>query len=196
MEPNIDLKNIWKQHSSEQPDKTELLSKLKRYKKANLRKIALTNIALLLTCGFIIFVWIYFQPQYISTKIGIILCVLGMLLYLWFYNRLTRCLKTIDSTDSTHDYVQNLQALVVKQKFMQTTMLSVYFAMLSIGLCLYFFEYTTRMTLFWGCFTYSVTLGWLAFNWFYFRPRVIKKERGKLDALIQTFKSINTQWQE
>ena len=196
MEPNIDLKNIWKQHSSEQPDKTELLSKLKRYKKANLRKIALTNIALLLTCGFIIFVWIYFQPQYISTKIGIILCVLGMLLYLWFYNRLTRCLKTIDSTDSTHDYVQNLQALVVKQKFMQTTMLSLYFAMLSIGLCLYFFEYTTMMTLFWGCFTYIVTLGWLAFNWFYFRPRVIKKERGKLDALIQTFKSINTQWQE
>lgn len=196
MEPNIDLKNIWKQHSSEQPDKTELLAKLKRYKKANLRKIALTNIALLLTCGFIIFVWIYFQPQYISTKIGIILCVLGMLLYLWFYNRLTRCLKTIDSTDSTHDYVQNLQALVVEQKFMQTTMLSVYFAMLSIGLCLYFFEYTTMMTLFWGCFTYSVTLGWLAFNWFYFRPRVIKKEQGKLDALIQTFKSINTQWQE
>lgn len=196
MEPNIDLKNIWKQHSSEQPDKTELLAKLKRYKKAHLRKIALTNIVLLLTCGFIIFVWIYFQPQYISTKIGIILCVLGMLLYLWFYNRLTRCLKTIDSTDSTHDYVQNLQALVVEQKFMQTTMLSVYFAMLSIGLCLYFFEYTTMMTLFWGCFTYIVTLGWLAFNWFYFRPRVIKKEQGKLDALIQTFKSINTQWQE
>src|SRR5690606_29615989 len=117
METNIDLKNIWQRQKSEQPDMTELLDKLRRYKKVNLRKLAITNIFLLLTCGFIIFIWIYFQPQYLSTKIGIIICVLGMLIYLWFFNRFSGNLKTIDSTDSNHDYVQNLKALVVKQRF-------------------------------------------------------------------------------
>lgn len=196
METNIDLKNIWQQQKSHQPDMKELLDELSRYKKSNLCKLVMSNIILGLTSGFIIFVWIYFQPQYITTKIGIVITILAMGIYLLFYNRLSKSLKTINSTDSNHDYVQNLKALVIKQKFMQTTMLSLYFGMLSVGICLYLFEYTSRMTLFWGCFTYFVTLGWLAFNWFYFRPRVIKKQQLKLDELIAAFKHINRQWQE
>lgn len=196
METNIDLKNIWQQQNSEQPDFKELLEKLSRYKKSNLRKLAFTNIILLLTCAFILFIWFYFQPQLVTTKIGIVICVLGMLIYLLFYNKFSRNLKTIDSTDSNHEYIQNLNALVVKQRFMQTTMFSLYFAMLSIGLSLYFIEYTLMMSLFWACFTYLMTFTWLAINWLYFRPRVIKKQSAKLDELISAFKHLNAQWPE
>jgi len=196
MATNIDLKNIWQQQKSEQPDMTEMLEELKRYKKANLRKIAKSNIMLGLTSAFIILIWVYFQPQYISTKIGIVIIILAMVIYLLFYNRISRSLRAVDNTESNRDYVRNLKALAVKQKFMQTTMLSIYFIMLSVGICLYMFEYAIRMTLLWGVFTYLITLSWIAFNWFYFRPRVIKKQQLKIDELITTFKHINSQWPE
>lgn len=196
METNIDLKSLWRQQKFEQPDMEDIRIELRKYKNANLRKLAISNIMLGLTSAFIIFVWIYFEPQYVTTKIGIVITILAMMIYLLFYNRLSKSFRTLDNTDSNHDYIQNLKSIVIKQKFMQTTMLSVYFAMLSVGICLYLFEYTSRMTLLWGFVTYFITLGWIVFNWFYFRPRVIEKQQLKLDRLIKKLKNINAQWDE
>lgn len=196
MDNNIDLKNIWQRQKSQQPDIKEIKNKLNLYKRANLKRQACINIALLLTCAFIVFVWVYFNPKMITTKLGIVICVLGMLIYLFFYNRFSRSIKKIDSTDTNHNYIQKLNDLVVKQKFMQTTMLSLYFAMLAIGLCLYFIEYTAMMTVFWGWISYLMLLGWMAFNWFYFRPKVIKKQQLKLDQLIFAFEGLNDQLSE
>ena len=44
--------------------------------------------------------------------------------------------------------------------------------------------------------TYTVTLAWIAFNWFYLRPKTIKKQQGKLDELINKFEEINNQLKE
>jgi hypothetical protein len=52
------------------------------------------------------------------------------------------------------------------------------------------------MTLGSGMLAYVVTFAWIAFNWFYLRPKTIKKQQGKLNELINKFEEINNQLKE
>lgn len=193
---NIDFATIWQQQKVSQPNSEELLGKLKKFKKSSVRKLIISNILLTATSGFILFVWYYYQPQFISTKIGIIITILAMVIYLFTYNKQFTTFNKIDATQNISDYLQNLSSLKTKQKFMQSTMMSLYFGMLSLGISLYMYEYASRMTIFWAIFTYAITLAWIGFNWFYIRPVKVKKEQAKLDELISKFEAINNQLKE
>lgn len=193
MENNIDFKDLWKKQSITQPDINELMDKLKHFKKTSLRRLILTNVMLIATCVLILLIWFYYQPQWVSTKIGIVLNVAIMAIYLFVYNKLFDAYKAIDNTDSNAAYLQKLIAIKTKQKFLQSKMLSIYFLVLGFGLCLYMYEYTAMMALFWGIFAYTITFFWGAFVWFYLRPRQIVKENLKIDNLIDKFQRINDQ---
>ncbi|MDR6463383.1 hypothetical protein [Chryseobacterium sediminis] len=196
MDSNIDFKNIWKQQTSNKPNLEELIGKLKKFRNQNLRKLILANIGLITTSLLIIYIWYRFQPQMITTKIGIVLVILAMVMFLFAYNKMFMVFYKIDQTQSNNEYLQSLYVVKSKQKFMQTTILNLYFIMLFLGICLYMYEYTSRMTVGAAILTYTVTLAWIAFNWFYLRPKTIKKQQGKLDELINKFEEINNQLKE
>lgn len=193
MENNIDFKDLWKKQSISQPSINELLAKLKHFKKTSLRRLILTNAMLIATCVLILLIWYYYQPQFLSTKIGIVLNVAIMAIYLLVYNRLFDAYKELDNTDSNAAYLQKLIAIKTKQKFLQSKMLSIYFVVLGLGTCLYMYEYSSMMSFLWGFFVYAVLLFWMGFVWFYLRPRQIVKENSKIDTLIDTFQRINNQ---
>ena len=193
MENNIDFKDLWKKQSISQPSINELLAKLKHFKKTSLRRLILTNAMLIATCVLIVLIWYYYQPQFLSTKIGIVLNVAIMAIYLLVYNRLFDAYKELDNTDSNAEYLQKLIAIKTKQKFLQSKMLSIYFVVLGLGTCLYMYEYASMMSFLWGFFVYAVLLFWMGFVWFYLRPRQIVKENSKIDTLIDTFQRINNQ---
>ncbi|WP_228413744.1 alpha/beta fold hydrolase [Chryseobacterium sp. CH21] len=193
---NIDFKNIWKQQTSNKPNMDELLGKLKKFRNQNLRRLIFANIGLIATSLVILFIWYRYQPQMITTKIGIVLVILGMAIFLLAYNKMFMVFYKIDQTQSNNEYLQSLYVVKRKQKLMQTTILNLYFIMLFLGICFYMYEYTSRMTLGSGILTYAVTSAWIAFNWFYLRPKTIKKQERKLDELINKFEEINNQLKE
>lgn len=193
MDNNIDFKDLWKQQVVNSPNIEELLAKLKHFKKTSLRRLILTNAMLIVTCVLILLIWYYYQPQFLSTKIGIVLNVAIMAIYLLVYNRLFDAYKELDNTDSNAEYLQKLIAIKTKQKFLQSKMLSIYFVVLGLGTCLYMYEYASMMSFLWGFFVYTVLLFWMGFVWFYLRTRQIVKENSKIDSLIDTFKRINNQ---
>ncbi|OUL60670.1 hypothetical protein [Flavobacterium sp. AJR] len=193
MDNNIDFKDLWKKQTVSQPNIEDLLARLKQFKKAGVRTLWITNILLFTTCAFIIFVWYTYQPKFISTKIGIVLTILAMVIYLFFYNRLVSTYKNIVTAQTNQEYLQKLILIKKKQQFMQSTMLSLYFLLLGVGICFYLYEYTSRMATLWGFFTYGVTLLWMGFNWFYIRPKQIKKQQSKLNDLIAKFEEVNNQ---
>nr|WP_199002495.1 hypothetical protein [Flavobacterium sp. ASV13] len=191
---NIDFKDLWKKQTINQPNIEDLLNRLKQFKKASLRSLWSTNIMLFTTTAFIIFVWIQYQPEFISTKVGIVLAILAMVMYVGVYNRLLQTYKNIDSTQTNQEYLQKLILIRKKQQFMQSVVLSLYFALLGVGICLYMYEYAIRMTALWATVTYGITLLWMAFNWFYIRPKQIKKQQTKINSLIEKFEEINNQF--
>ncbi|MDM1409031.1 hypothetical protein [Myroides sp. DF42-4-2] len=189
----IDFTAIWQQQKAAQPNIVELQHKLNRFKKNNFKKLIISNILLITTIVFTIFIWYKYQPQYLTTKLGIVLVILAMAVFLWVYNKQFSSFNKIDDTQTINDYLISLTELKTKQKFIQTTMLSLYFIILSLGIGLYLYEYTLMMPLFWAIFAYGVTLIWIGFNWFYVRPKTIKKQQVKLDELIHTFEAVKKQ---
>lgn len=190
---NIDFKDLWKKQTVSQPNIEDLMARLKQFKKAAVRGLWVANFLLAITSVFIIFIWYYFQPQFISTKIGIVLAILSMAFYLTFYNRLMNNYKNIDANQTNHEYLQKLIEIKKKQQFMQSTVLNWYFIVLLAGICLYMYEYASRMTVFYALITYGVTLLWIGFNWFYLRPKQIKKQQDKINSLIEKFEEVNNQ---
>lgn len=193
MSDNINFKDIWAKQTSVAPNSEILISEIKKMKQSNLRKLVLTNLLLIATSIFIILIWIYFQPQLITTKIGIMLIILAMVIFLFAYNKSYSLFKSHMNSQSNSDYLKDLLAIKAKQRFMETTMMNLYFILLSLGIALYMYEYTQRMSTFWGIFTYGITSIWILFNWFYLRPKQIKKQRAKLDAIIAKFEMLNNQ---
>lgn len=193
MATNIDFKNLWKQKTAEKPSMEELLGKLKSFRKENIRKLVMTNILLIITCIFIGLIWYYYQPQMLTTKIGIVVVILAMIIFLAAYNQLFMNFYRLDNNLTNSEYLQSLYLLKNKQKFMQTTMLNLYFILLFVGICLYMYEYTSRMKFIYAVTAYVVTFAWIAINWFYLRPKTIKKQQAKINGLIDKFEEINNQ---
>ncbi|MRX68972.1 hypothetical protein SAMN06265349_104350 [Flavobacterium resistens] len=190
---NINFNDLWKKQTVSQPDMQDLLSRLSKFKKASLRSLWMTNIMLFATSAFIIFIWIYYQPQFISTKIGIVLTILAMVIYLFVSNKLFSNYKDIDATQTNQEYLQKLVFIQKKQQFLQTNMMSLYFLLLTAGICLYMYEYASRMSVLGASLTYGITLLWILFNWFYIRPKQIKKQQSKINSLIEKFEEVNNQ---
>ncbi|MBS7256453.1 hypothetical protein [Flavobacterium branchiicola] len=190
---NIDFKDLWKKQSVSQPNIEDLLVRLKQFKKAGVRSLWMTNILLFATSTFIIFIWYYYQPQFITTKIGIVLVILAMVMYVTAYNRLLGTYKDVDATQTNHDYLQKLISIRKKQQFVQSSVLNLYFILLGTGIALYMYEYAIRMSVLGASLAYGITLLWMLFNWFYIRPKQIKKQQAKINSLIEKFEEVNNQ---
>ncbi len=190
---NIDFKDLWRKQTVTQPNMEDLITRLKQFKKTALRSLWITNVLLFATCIFIILIWYFYQPEFISTKIGIVLMVSAMVIYLVVYNRLLRTYNNIDATQTNQEYLQKLILIKRKQQFLQSKILSLYFVLLGVGISLYMYEYTSRMTLFFGVLTYVLLFLWIGIAWFYLRPKEIRKHEGKLNNLIAKFEEVNNQ---
>lgn len=193
MENNIDLKKIWNQQNVETPKMETLYAKANKLKRKNFLKLILINITFLLTIIFIGFIWYYYQPKLVTTKIGIILTILAMIIFILPFNRQFSLLTKNKTGLNSKEYLQQLIKLKEKQMFQQTTMLNIYFITLSLGIGLYIFEYTSKMTITQQLITYTILIIWIAINWFYLRPKSITKQNKKINDLLVEFKRLNHQ---
>lgn len=192
----IDFKSIWKEQKTPNRSMKELKGKIQNFNRKNHYKIVLVNILFFLTFSVIFYIWYYFNPILLTTKIGIVLCFIAMLFSIYFYNKIFTLFKKLNEFESNKDYLKDLITLKQKQKYIQTRILSVYFILLSLGIGLYMYEYTLKMSVFWKIFSYTIIICWVFFNWFYLRPKIAKKEQQKIKKIIVEYKRINTELNE
>lgn len=190
---NINFNELWGGQKAEQPTSKDLHFKINKFKKSNRIRIIFTNITFVLTSIFIIFIWYYYKPQFVTTKIGIVLTILAMLIFVVYLTQSLGLFKKTNEAENNQQYLKAFLIIKEKQQFMQTTMLNLYFVLLSTGIALYMYEYTSHMTIFWAFFAYSITALWILFSWFYLRPKQIKKQRTKLNEIINKFENIQSQ---
>ncbi|MDF4222761.1 hypothetical protein PXC01_14250 [Maribacter sp. M208] len=193
MNNDKNLNELWSGQTTKPPQIEELFSNFAQIKKKNLATLIAANFLMVATIAFIIFIWFYFKPKLVTTKIGIGLTILGIIVYLFFYNQLIPYLRKINETKSNIEFLKAVIKLKEKQKFLQTKMLQIYFITLTFGLCLYLYEYVSLIPFPWSIFAYLVTLIWIGFNWFYLRPRVVRKQRDKLEGIIKKYENIKNQ---
>jgi hypothetical protein len=170
MKSDIDLKELWSRQTVPAADPSELLKKIGSFRRKGIRRIVVLNVVLLLSIFLIAFIWIYFSPQLLSTKVGIVLTILPIGVAVAYNCRLLPLYKRIDENCSNFDYLNELLAVKGKESFMQTKVLNLYFVLLSLGIGLYMYEYVMDRPLLFGIMAYAAFLLWVAFNWFVWRP--------------------------
>lgn len=193
MEANTDFKAIWKAQKVATPDTTQLFKRANKLKKKGRFTLLFVSATLLLTIIYVSFIWYYYQPEFMTTKIGIVLAIIAMLVFLVPFKKQFSILDDLETTASCKEYLQQLIALQKAQTYQQTKILSSYFVMLSSGISLYLIEFVTQMTFLWGTITYGLTFLWFAFVWWYLRPRIILEQNKKLNNLVGDFKKVAQQ---
>lgn len=193
MENNINLKKLWEKQSVPVADWSDVLRKINRFKKNRIQKKINIIIILMLTIGLASFIWIYFEPQLIVTKIGIILSVASMGIATIFNYKLILLYKMIDERQTNSNYLNNLLTIKKTENFMQTKVLNLYFILLSTGIGLYMYEYAWTRSVTFGVIAYLVLFFWVGLNWFFLRPRTIEKSNRKFEDLIVQIKTVKSQ---
>ncbi len=191
MNDNIDFKDLWQTKVTETPDIKEVYYLINKEKKRLLKRLIATNIIYFLTATYIMAIWVYYKPQLLSTKIGISVSILAISIFILAQNQMLPLLKKVNSSMTVSDYVDQFNKVQRKEKFLQTTMMNIYLVLLALGIFIYMYEYVAK-TVVSVLLTYGITSGWFAFNWFYLRPKTIKKQQAKTNDLIaklETFKN-------
>jgi hypothetical protein len=140
-----------------------------------------------------IFIWWYYQPQMITTRIGLTLIIIAIVTFLAATNQMIPLLaKTNVETDSQH-FLGQMIRIKQKQEFLNKKMLTGYFILLSVGLFLYMIEYAGRGSLTFQLIAYGITFAWIAFNWFYIRTKTIKKQQSAINDIVDRLEAVNNQ---
>ena len=193
MSNNINLNDLWMKQTANPPQTEEFFLNITKIKKKGILKLIAFNILMIATIAFIVYIWIYYKPQLITTKIGIVIIILSILFYLLIYNLLIPHINKINENQSNDEFLKAIIKLKEKQKLLQSKLLQIYYVFFTLGICLYSYEYLSQLSFFWGVFGYFITLIWIGFNWFYLRPKRIQKEQNKLNAIITKFEEISRQ---
>jgi uncharacterized membrane protein len=194
MENSIDLKALWQQQAVPKADNHSLQSKIETLRKRKTRQLVWSYVSLIGVALFISWVWYYYQPQFLSTKVGIVIIIASIFMLLVAVGKLGPFYKALDASVDSQHYLDALIQIRQREQVLYTRIMSLYFLFLSIGLGLYLYEYTSQMKPQVAATAYAITFAWMAFNWFYLRPLQIRKNAKKLDAVIRQAEEIKNQF--
>lgn len=189
-----DFKALWQGlPTGPVPPVEEVIGEAKKLLRKSRMKLLMTNVTLVLTAAFIIILFFNIDIKMMTTRLGILLIVLSIIVYIVVYNRLLADLfRPVQEMDSKA-YLKKLIGANKKQQYLQRTALAIYYLFLSIGICLYMIEYTMKMPLWAAILTYVLTLTWIGINWFVFRPRTIRKQQVAFDGVIEKLQQVDSQ---
>jgi len=192
----INFKEIWQNQRPEPSDASAIIAKARQLKRKTILRIILGNVLLVATMVLIIAVVLYYEPKMLTTKIGTLLVVIALVMQIIASSKIIPLLAKSNAGQSNSEYLQQLLLLKKKQSFLETTIMSLYFIFLSIGLGLYMIEYAIKLSTGGMALYYGLTALWIAFAWFYLRPKTIRKQRQKLNEVISQLENVENQFSE
>lgn len=194
MKNEMDLKALWhKQEVDSMPDIKALYKKVDGIKRATRIRILMQNLILLTVSAIVIYVGFNIVNAKYTTKIGVVLMVIAMLTYLFVQNRLIPVLFKTNFASSTHEYLEQLISIKRREDFLNRIMIHIYFALLCIGIGLYFVQFVH--TILSGVLLYGLTLSFLILTWF-LQPRGAKCRQKVLIETIARLEEVNRQLEE
>ncbi|KQT24286.1 hypothetical protein ASG22_09750 [Chryseobacterium sp. Leaf405] len=193
---NINFQDIWNKKSAEIPNITEIKSKAEKYRTKKLFSIIFQMGCLILSSAFIIYLWNIIDFKLFTTRLGFIFVLAAIGMYIYLYSQNINIIRKINPAISNQEYLTALKKLQKQQLYMQTKGISIYFILLSLGFAVYFYEFVLRMSLFGGILSYGLTFFWMAINWFFIRPRQIRKQNAKISAVIDSLEMIEKSFEE
>jgi len=192
-----DLKSVWQNAAPrKQLQYTEAKKMADDYKRSHVLKRIISIVALSSVIVVFIFIFLNYEAKYITTPLGMLVAGVAVAGAIgWETILVNFLLKPIDMQADSKTFLQYWKAYQKRVEWVQKKGISIYFILLSLGIALYMFEFADRNWRY-GVFFYGFTGGWILLNWFYFRPRMIRKQNQKVKALIDDAERLTSQLEE
>ena len=193
MSTEIDFKSLWnKQPANDMPDTKEIFAKADKVKRRTRCLLIAQNLTLTAASILIIYVGWDIDHVKLTTKIGVVLIVTGMISYLVSYNQIIPIVFKSNIESNSHDYLNQLIRIKRKEDFINKVMINIYFTLLCVGLFLNMLQALTRMTMLKGVCFFVITFAFMAICWI-LQPRLIRKKRKTLNDIISKLREVNKQ---
>ncbi len=195
MEDFNDIKALWAQAAPHAADASIVIRAARKYRAKIILRTSAGILALAGALVVVSLVAFHYQFRLVTTRIGIALVILAIVSGMLMNSQLVWLLLKPNSTVDNKTFLKTIKELQQKEQYVQTKFLSLYFAVLSIGMMLYLFEFTYGGLLF-SVIIYSATMGWILLAWLYLRPRSIRKQRERTQKIIDQLEGIAAQMEE
>lgn len=186
-----EIQNLWlSNNQSELPDAKEIFLQIKRTRRKMIRRNVLGALTLCLTFIFIGFIGWYYHFERWTTRVGIIITLLTIILGIGFNSRLLQLLsRQGDTTLSNKEFLGHLIHFRKARRAIHLKGMALYFILLTIGIVLYMVEFAERNLIF-GIIAYTITLGWIAFSWIYFNKKRGQEQEQEINKQIENLKRL------
>lgn len=195
MKNDIDIKTLWDNQQVPPADFSLVRRKIEHFRLRRMIDSAAIVILMLSVIALGLFIWIYWPPQLMTTKIGFILSLSGFMLPLLSFGWLLHLYHKLKKDRPCAVYLEYFSVLKKQENRQQNIILNAYFILLSIGLSFYMYEYTFFRSWQKGAIAYTILLAWIALNWFVFRPRLIKKRKHQFADLMKDIEEQKSQFE-
>lgn len=196
METNYNFQEIWNKKNTDIPDIQEIKTKAEKYRKKQILKDIGLIALLLSTVAVIIAIWVFIKIYFFTTQFGIMLVLIGIVMYIFLVYQNINILKKIHTSTNNLEYLIAIRKAEQQQIYMQTKGLSIYYILLSFGFLFYFYEFALKMS--WlGCIlTYGLTFLWGLVTWFVLRPKQIRKQKEKISSVINSLENLEKSFED
>lgn len=191
------IQKLWQSgKDNDLPDAATIINQIRRFRKKLIRKNVIGAVALCLTFLWVGFVGWYFHFEKWTTRAGIILTLVAIILGVVFNSRLIQLLvRQGDTALDNKKFLAQMVHFRNAQRVIRRKGMLVYYILLTIGLCLYMWEFAER-SFFFAIIAYPLSLGWIIFSWIYFNKKVASKQEQRLSEQIDRLESVVHEMEE
>jgi hypothetical protein len=106
MSNSIDFKALWNNGAkSDLPDATEIIKTAADMQRKTRNALLACNLLLAFTVVFITLIWVYYQPQMVTTKVGLMLIIGAIVFFLIVSMGFINLLYKDNTESSTNEYL-------------------------------------------------------------------------------------------
>lgn len=189
------IQELWQKHEVEvKVSADEMLTQAKKEVGGIKLKSALNILGMVVSLLAIVSVWIFFQFQSWTTHVGIGITVLAIFVYTIILYRDYRLIANNDITDHPQKFLNSLKTYQLNRYVLYNKLYWFYTVALSAGLIFYFIEVLSSFSVIQKTIAIGFTFLWILFCSTLVRKSVMKREKQRIDLLIEKFERISGQF--
>lgn len=196
MATHYNFREIWSNKDADIPNVKEIKAKAERYRRKQMVKDKGVIIMMFLSACTVIGGWIFARFSFFTTKLGMILLLIGVFSFIYLTYQKVNILKKVEMATTNQEYLALMKKAEQQQIYIQTIGLSFYYVILSSGFAFYFYEFALKMSWSGVLLVYGLTFVWAIVSWFIVRPWQIRKQRKKIAAVIESLEKLQKSFDE
>lgn len=190
------LKDLWQGQQEPKLSYEEVKKSVRSGRTKFSRKILLELLVTLLVLCQLFYVWSLVPVENWTTHLGLLILSLVCIYYFFTQVRDYFRISKDQSTLSVKAYIDYLKAFNRHRYRLFTRDYWIYAIIIAVGFLLYFIDTLSRVSPEYRILTYSFTVLWFAFVMIFLRKRVMRKEKERIELMIDKLQKLEEQLQE